>query len=90
LTTTTAALNNGDQQNSEALASGNGGNAKTGANANAEHDYITMADLLQDTSDDNNEDGGDVDEKALKDLDTTELSRQLLIVTTTTMFCLGA
>jgi hypothetical protein len=73
LTTTTATLNNGDQQNSEALASGNGDNAKTGGDANAEHDYITMADLLQDTSDDNNEDGGDVDEEALKDLDTTEL-----------------
>jgi hypothetical protein len=44
LTTTTATLNNGDQQNSKALASGNGGNAKTGGDANAEHDYITMAD----------------------------------------------
>jgi hypothetical protein len=72
-TTTTLALNNGDQQNLEASAGGNGGNAETGGDANVEHDYITMADLLQDTSDDNNEDGGDVNEKALKDPDTTEL-----------------
>jgi hypothetical protein len=73
LTTTTIALNNGDQQNSEAPASGNGGNAETGGDANAEHDYITMADLLQDTSDYNNEDGGNVDKEALKDPDTTVL-----------------
>jgi hypothetical protein len=32
-----------------------------------------MADLLQDTSDDNNEDGGDVDEEALKDPDIAKL-----------------
>jgi hypothetical protein len=32
-----------------------------------------MADLLQDTSDYNNEYGGDVDKEALKDPDTTEL-----------------
>jgi hypothetical protein len=90
LTTTTAALNNGDQQNLEAPASGNDGNVKTGGDANVEHDYITMADLLQDTSDDNNEDGGNVNEKELKDLDIVELFEAMLIVTTTTTFCLGA
>jgi hypothetical protein len=40
LTTTMAALNNGDQQNSKALVGKNGGNAETGGDANAEHDYI--------------------------------------------------
>jgi hypothetical protein len=49
-----------------------------------------MADLLQDMSDDNNVDDGNVDEKALKDPDMQNYSRQLLIVTTKMTFCLGA
>jgi hypothetical protein len=54
-TTTTIAVNV-EQQTSSAAASGHG-NVATGDNADC--DYITMDDLLQDTTDDNDGGGGD-------------------------------
>ena len=55
---------------------------------NAEHDYILMADLLQDMA--NADEGYDGSDEPVRDPETMELLSQLLIVLTMTTFCLGA
>jgi hypothetical protein len=57
---------NAKQQTSSAVA-GEHGNAATGDNADRE--YITMDDLLQDTTDDHDEDGSE----PVRDPETTDL-----------------
>ena len=60
------AVVNAEEQTSSAAAGGHD-NAATGDNA--DRDYITMDDLLQDTADDDDGDGGE----PVRDPETTEL-----------------
>ena len=64
--TTTMAAVNAEQQTSSAAAGGHG-NAATGDNE--DRDYITMDDMIQDTADDDDGDGGE----PVRDLETSDL-----------------
>jgi hypothetical protein len=74
---------NAEQQTSSTIVGGHG----NGSGDNADRDYITKDDLIQDHSGDGD---GAGEPASVMEADDVELLRNLLTVLTTTMFCLGA